>query len=377
MRDSMTFQLKKGWVQYIMRSPKASIHEIDKGKRYRVFVEAGRDPKTGKRVRHTRVVRGSRTKAEQVKAEMLARVGYTDTIREEMTLSQFFDAMFLPDAKVRLRPTTVSGYAKHYDTHVRDDLGGQPLGKITPLSITLWLSGIDGQARKFEAFKLLRLVLSKAVKWDLMDSNPCKRVDPPKKASYKPEVLDAQDAAVYLWHFSGHQIEPAIIIALGAGLRRSEICALDWADVTPSGAISVHHGITVVDGKPHDDDTKTEFSHRTVHLPQSFAERLNAFRRPSGPVVTDSDGKRIHPDVLTRSYIRWRDKLPEGVPRVSLKNLRHSSLTILVDSGVDILTASRRAGHSNVGITSAYYLRPHATVDRAAASRLDEAFGSL
>ncbi len=52
----------------------------------------------------------------------------------------------------------------------------------------------------------------------------------------------------------------------------------------------------------------------------------------------------MKPAVLTHRFIRERDSLPEGVKRISLKNLRHTSLTLAYDSGADLLDVSRRAG---------------------------------
>ncbi len=358
-----------------MRSAQASVVEIEKGKRYRVFVEAGRDPRTGERRRFSRRVRGSRKDAERVKVEMLAAIGEPGIARESMTLDGFWRAMYLPNCEERLRPNTVESYADNYRKFLEGPLGAVRIAEVTPAMARRVIDSVDGASKRFEAYKMLRQIMSRAVRWGIVDSNPCDGVDVPKKPKYRPEVLDAQDAAVYLWHFRGTVVEPAVLIALGGGLRRSEICALDWSDVSTDGAVSVSHAITVVNGQPHDGDTKTEFGHRTVHLPAGIAARLNELRRPGEPVCVDAFGQRCHPDVLTRNYIRIRNTLPEGVPRISLKNMRHTSLTLAIDAGVDILAASRRAGHASIAITSAYYVRPHDDVDKATARAIDGILG--
>lgn len=358
-----------------MRSAHGSIQELDKGKRYRITVEAGRDPKTGKRVRETRTVRGSRKKAEQVKGEMLAALGNTEYAREQLTLDEFFHGMYLPNCRERgLRPGTVAGYEAHYSQLVDDHMGRFLLSSITPIALNRWLAGIDGQKKKAAAYKLMRQVLNRAVKWDLLDANPCARVEAPKAERYRPDVLSADDAAAYLHAFRGTTVETAVLLALGGGFRRSEIVALDWEDVTPDGVVSVSKGITSVAGKAHLDAPKTEFSERRVHLPSFASSRLNELRRASGPVCADADGNRYNPDAMTRAYIRIRDAMGEDVKRVPFKNLRHTSLSLAIESGTDLLAVSRRAGHANVGITAAYYLRPSEEIDKAAADRLDGLF---
>lgn len=357
-----------------MRSAQASIVELDKGKRYRVFVQAGRDPKTGKRKRKTKTVRGSRKDAEKVKAKMLVEIGEPDYARDEITFAELWHDYYIPHCRENLRERTVFGYEQHYKL-VEDPLGPLKLSRITSYVLQSALDAIDGENRRFEAFKVARQALNKAVRWGLIESNPCDAVERPKKPRYEPEVLDAQDAEVYLWHFRDTPIEAAVLLAIGAALRRSEIIALDWGDVSGGKAI-VDDAVTSVGGRATEGDTKTPFSCRGVHLPTRIGERLEELRKdPHTPVLASPTGLRMNPDNLTRDYTAWAKKLPAGVPRIPLKNLRHTSLTLTLEGGADLLAVSRRAGHSSVAITSAYYLRPHEGVDKAAAASLDAKLG--
>lgn len=350
-----------------------SIQEIEKGRLYRVQVECGFDPATGKRVRMVKRVHGTRKDAERVRAAMLVQSG--SPVRQRMTLDQFWETLYIPDCEGRLFKSTIQGYENHYKVLVKPFLGGLWLDRITPPVVASWLAVIDGQSRKFEGFKLLRQILNKAVRWDLLESNPCSRTEVPKRPSaYEPETLPAEFVPAYLDAFRGTDVEAAVLIALGGGLRRSEIAALDWEDFDGS-SITVDDAITSIGGKPHDGDTKSRFSKRTVHLPASICERLEDLRG-SGAVLKDTDGNRMNPDNLTHRYERVVRKLPEGVPRVSLKNLRHTSLTLALQGGAELLTVSRRAGHSNVNITARYYLRPDSSVDVAAAAGLDGLFNA-
>lgn len=88
-------------------------------------------------------------------------------------------------------------------------------------------------------------------------------------------------------------------------------------------------------------------------------------------MVDNIIGMPMNPDNISKYYNDIRDTLPPEVPRIPFKNLRHTSLTLALESGADLLAVSRRAGHSNVGITSAYYLRPDETVDRKTVDSFD------
>lgn len=352
-----------------MRSALGSVMEVDKGKRYRVFVTTGFDPITGKRIRKSKMVRGTRADAERFKAAWLAKLG--DEPSTDMPLDDFWEYVYLPSCKARLRPTTIQGYEGHYSVHIREKLGFVNLSKITPAMIADWLSSIEGTSRKFEAYKMLRQILNKAVTLNFIKTNPCKNVERPQRnTSYEPELIGAKDARTYIRVSHGKPWEKIVLMAIGAGLRRSEIVGLDWSDISSDGAVMIDNGITSVKGKAHDDDPKSKFGRRKVYLPQSIHDRLEELRE-EGPFIQDSNGNRMNPDNVSKLYSKLFDELPAGVPHVSLKNLRHSSLTLALEGGSELLAVSRRAGHSSVNITAKYYLRPSDEVDKKAARGLD------
>ncbi len=356
-----------------MRSAQGSVTKREDGA-WRVQVSCGRDPVTGKRIRKQKIVRGTKRQAEKVKQEMLVEADKRRAIGKSMTLDRFWQLFYLPDVEGRLRLSTISDYESKYRTYIRPTLGDLNLTDVTPMVIDAWVHSIDGTSKQHKAFQLLHQVMARAVRLDAIDSNPCDRLERPRKPQdYEPEVLTAEEVAEYVKVFAGTQLEAAILLCLGCALRRSELVALDWDDIQ-DGEVSVTHAVTSVDGVAHDDDPKSRFGMRSIAIPPSFADRLEELRS-TGPVVQDSNGGRLHPDNLSKYYKRQLRKLPEGVKRIPLKNLRHTSLSLAANAGVDILAISRRAGHSGVGITSRYYLRPDKSVDRATADAMDKLLG--
>ena len=356
-----------------MRSQLGTVYPDGEG-RWRVQVTGPVNPTTGKPIRKSKTVRGSRREAERVKVAMLAEMGRTDAARGKMTLDGFWEDVYLPSCESRLAPTTVQGYVSHYDTHVMRALGCYELERITPAVVSAWLDGIEGDARKFEAWKILRQVLSSAVRRDLIDSNPCKRIRPPKKRKKPMEVLDAEDAQVYLWHYEHTPLGPLVMVAIGCGLTRSELCGLDWGDVRGQ-AVTVDNAVTTVHGRASDGATKNAYRTRTAYLPAPIAERLERLRRAdSEPLCADSRGNRMNPDNVSKLYRRLQDGLPDGCARVCLKNLRHTSLTLAVESGADVYAVARQAGHASVNTTTAFYLKPDDRLQKSVAESMGNMF---
>lgn len=107
-------------------------------------------------------------------------------------------------------------------------------------------------------------------------------------------------------------------------------------------------------------------------MPNKLLKRLREIAPESGPIVVNDAGKRYHPDSISHLYAEELKTLPEGVPRITLKNLRHSSLTLAYDESGDLLAVSRRAGHSSTTITARYYVRPQSDRDREVADMMDK-----
>lgn len=352
-----------------MRSQKGSLKEIKKGL-WRVVVEFPRH-EDGSRNQVKRHVRGTRKDALAVQMELFVQAG--EDVQSEMLLGQYCTEVYLPAKKGELKPSAYQAYYDRIHLHVIPGLGDVPLADLTPAMIRRWIASKDSPAVQRECRKMLHMVCQHAVYDDHLKSNPVSRVRPPKVERYEPEVLDAEDVAVYLWHFRGMRSEPFVLVAMGCGLRRGEIVALDVSDVNPkTGAIRVDSSVVQVKGGPVEGVPKTHASIRTVHLPEPFLSRLLEILPPDGPICRTLDGGRLTPSSVTHLYLRELSLLPEGVPRVSLKNLRHTSLTLAYDATGDIMAAKERAGHTNVSITTQYYVRPTGERDRAAAERIAE-----
>ncbi len=358
-----------------MRSAQASIVKLGE-KHFRVFVEAGRDVKTGKRKRYTKTVRGSRKDAEKAKTELLIKAGNTD-VHSDTTFAEYVHEQYLPEKRTRLKTTSYEAYERRLEQHVIPLIGNVKLCDLTAQDIRKAIASVDGPKVQKEARRMVHMVCQHAVYNDYLQSNPCDRVQPPRVERYDPEVLDEQDIEVYLWHFRGTRAEPVVLLALGGAFRRGEMVALNAEDIDrATGATVIDDSIVPTSNGPERGDPKTENGIRVVHLPKAILSRLLEIIPEQGPVVRRLDGKRYSPEGVTHLYERERSKLPEGVPRISLKNLRHTSLTLSYDSGADILDVSNRAGHSGIGITTRYYVRPKGDRDKRTANLMDEALSA-
>lgn len=358
------FRLGKG---HNVRASQGSVQKLG-DKRWRVRVSAR--TLDGRRTEISKVVRGSRRQAERVKHELLIEAG-REQPSTDMTVREYAEAAYLPGKQAEVKASTLDTYRWRLASSVYPTLGDVPLRKLDAPMVRRWLSAFGNQKAAREAYKMLNMLCAFAVTHDRLPANPCERVVRPKVPRYEPDVLDAAQMAAYLDAFRGSRIEAAVLLAVGCGLRRGEICGLDVEDVDfAAGTVTVRRSYSIVEGRPRMDTPKSATSARTVHIPPALLERLRDIAPESGPVLVGRHG-RLHPKRVFEEYRKTvRDA---GLPYVPLKNLRHSSLTLAYDSGGRLLDVRDRAGHSSEAITAHYYVRPRRSGDAAIADAMGAA----
>ena len=162
-------------------------------------------------------------------------------------------------------------------------------------------------------------------------------------------------------------VRDAALIAVlsGSGLRRSEMVALNLGDFDPENS-----SLLVRKGKGG--------KSRTVYLPLGAVSALDAWLAVRG----DAPGALISPvfrggrveirritDQAVMVILRKRAK-SAGVASFSPHDFRRTFITNLLSAGVDVLTVSRLAGHSDPATTQKYDLRPEVAKRQAVQQHL-------
>lgn len=334
-----------------------------------ITVNAGYDPVTGKRVRLSRVVRGSKREVERELEKLQASTGKVQPSAGRVTLHAYMVDTWLPTLAEQQR-RTVEGYESIIEHHIQDTIGRFRLDEITPYMIELWLAklkttGMSGTTRR-NVFRVLSGALARAAEWGHLPSSPAVNIKCPRPDDHDPVVLTVEEANRLLDSFSGSELMAGVTIALATGLRRSEVCGLTWGDVDlKAGTIAVSKTMQESRGEVYAGPTKTRLSHRLVTLP-AWAIRELTECRGVGRVVPCS------PNQFTSRYRAIRDKAK--LPAVPLRDLRHTHGTLAIEAGVDLVSVSRRLGHSNTAITDKHYLRPKRSADQVAADKIDALF---
>lgn len=283
-----------------------------------------------------------------------------------------------------------------YNIYKRKPVAGQTARKVCGVLGVLFEEGfepskpIKGLSNKTikHHHRLISAILNQAVFWQVIPSNPATRVRPPRVPRTEAKYLDEKQTAKLLELMENESVphQTMIKMFLYSGLRRGEMCGLEWGDIDfENHLITVRRSSQYVSGKGiFTKETKTETSDRTIKLPSQAFEVLKEYRlwqkqerlkmgdrwEASDRIFTQDDGKPIHPDTITgwfREFIANTD-----LPQITVHSLRHTNITLLIAAGVPLRTVSYRAGHAQTSTTENIYAHAIRTADEMAADALDD-----
>ena len=190
---------------------------------------------------------------------------------------------------------------------------------------------------------VIHSALKYAVKTDMLIQNVADKVDRPRKNSFQPVFLSADEMQKMFEALRGTKLELPVLVAAFYGLRRSEVVGLKWDAIDfEQGTISVKRTVTstIIDGKYQEfeqQSAKTKSSLRTLPLIGSFREYFMQVKEAQelnkqvcgncynyeydGFVFVDELGERMRVEYLTNAFPKFLES--HGLRRMRFHDLRH------------------------------------------------------
>lgn len=362
-----------------------------------------RDPATGRwasRAGTFDTLRAAKAARAKIRSDQ-ATGSHVD--RSRLTVAQYLVDEWLPGVRSgRRAKATKNDYEGIVRRHLVPRLGAVPLQALTPRQVeqlkdVLLAEGrVDGQgglsSRSVQyVLVVLGAALDDALKRGLLQRNPVRLVDGPRRQRKEIRVWGPEQLGEFLRGAVSNRLYPAFVLAATTGMRRGEVCGLRWADVDlEEGRLSVVGARVVVGYAVEESSTKTAAGRRSVRLDVGTVAALRAWRtaqmeerlawgpayEASGLLFTKEDGSPIHPQTLSVAFGRLVRKL--GLPRITFHGLRHSWATCALKSKVHVKVVQERLGHSSSRVTLDTYSHVIGGMDQDAADVVAGAiFGSL
>ena len=312
-----------------------------------------------------------------------------------MTLGQWLDRWLTEYKAGTVRPGTLEGYRRYIEYYIKPQLGDKQISLISQQDIQRMYRRLKTEGRIHEHPEMghqlsdsmvrhihstLHAALKDAVQAHVIPRNPTEGTTAPKP-NYKPkriltgEELDAFRAMVEqdgVWR-DFFQTE------LMTGLRRGEICGLQWSDFDGNtGTLKVCRTLhSQRKGEYTVGETKTNQGMRTIILPHSVTEILR--RRKA-----DAISQWIFPDPVkpedpvdpNAAYRHMKTLLQRaGLPSIRFHDLRHTFATLALENGMDVKTLSAMLGHVSAATTLDIYTHITDDMRLTAAANIDRGIG--
>ena len=306
------------------------------------------------------------------------------------TVEQFL-TQWLDGHRTSIRSRTHERYEEYVRLHIVPIIGHIQLQKLTAQHIkALYSKKLDEGLSPTTVNSLhgvLHKALEDAVKWELVVKNVSHIVDPPRRAHYEITALTMEQAQKLLETAKGHNMEALFMLALTTGMRRGEILALKWQDVSfIEKTIQVRRTFTRTPGHRYvEAETKTKRSRRNIVLPQIVVDLLLQHRVHQAEVKSEAGehwqerdlvfctslGTPLNPNKVLERFKTLLKRA--GLPDMRFHDLRHSAATILLTMRIHPKIVQELLGHNQISMTMDIYSHVLPTMQGDAMSQLNDA----
>ncbi len=364
----------------------------------------------GKPIRHTKTVHGTKVQAKIELAKFVAEVEQGTVIEgKSITFKEFTEIWKRDYGSKELAPSTYRRYLGMLESRILPYLGHFKLDKIKPTDIMKFYDMLDkdtqirrvkcnngyrtlkplSQKTILEHHRLIRAMLHRAVYWQLLFSNPCERVQPPKSKKPKRRYYDDEQCKVLLSNLNELSVDDikyktAITLTLFTGVRLGELMGLEWSDIDfTNGIVSINKSSQYLSDKGVFTKTpKTESSIREVAIPDFVVSLLEEYRlwyemqksiygelwTNSDRLFVQSDGKPMHPSTISKWFVKFVKEI--GLPVINFHGLRHTNATLLISQNIDVAVVAARLGHAQITTTFNFYVHPIISHNKSAGNVL-------
>ncbi|MGH3501726.1 MAG: tyrosine-type recombinase/integrase [Nocardioidaceae bacterium] len=377
------------------------------GQRWRFQIYVPKDPERPE-LGDTRLTRGgfnSLDEAQRALAQALNKKKSNARFQSKVpTIGEYADHWI---AGLRLQNSTIEGYKKIVRNHVTPYLGAIRLDQFTATRIAAHYRELETSGRRdkpgygnplsantvSKVHVLLAAMLDAAVDDGLILLNPAKKkrtVNPPTSSQVRaqtPEMITwtgPQLHAFLTWNLYdlNDELFPLWRTLAYTGMRRSEALALRWSDINFAAArISVRRAVDIT--APHTTKVTKTGSSRVIDVDAETLRVLKAHKADRGAISLDlaradsyifgdDQGAVRVPDAITSRWTRrldWACAKIDGLQRVTLKGLRHTHATLLLEMGVHPKVVQERLGHSTITTTMNIYSHVTPTMQKSAVER--------
>lgn len=342
---------------------------------WRIEVDMGFDS-NGKRKKIIETYKGNKKEAKARESEIKAQIKSGTFIeRNSFTYEMFINKWLKDYAIPTLAPKTLFEY-KRMLKYIINELGFIKIKDIRPLHLLDFYNKLRNREKKLSNntilhyYTLNNTILNHAVKWQLIINNPNQKVDRPKliKKEAKHYDIEQTKALLKCLENENSKYRALILLALDTGARRGEITGLEWEDINfKKEYITINKttqciGNKIIEKMPKNNSSirNVPITHVTIKALQEYKENQELLKKKLGnkwlnskKIFTTANGGIMYPDTPSKIFNKIIKKY--NLPIINFHALRHTSVSLLIASGIHTQVISKRVGHSSASTTQNIY----------------------
>ncbi|GAA3801912.1 site-specific integrase [Qipengyuania pelagi] len=260
-------------------------------------------------------------------------------------LDRTFEAAAEAWIEAKNRPDLIR---RQLELHVYPDWRDRKLGSIKRAEIRDLIQGLEGDVLPNRVLATIKTVFGYAISQDWIETSPADRIDKPNSEAARERFL-SMDEVARVWNASGllgYPDGPWMRLLLLTGQRRSEVAAMQWADLDLDNAtwtLTAAH-------------TKAKRAH-LVPLAPAAVDIIKAMPELGDYVFSTSANSPIKGFARSKRQLdEWLESKCAGLSEPwRYHDLRRTAATHMVRLGIPELVVSRVLNHRVQGVTGQVY----------------------
>lgn len=289
------------------------------------------------------------------------------------TVRQYADGVYMPTKETTLSENARSSYRMFLDRHILPILGDTLLTEATPAMLTKLLVDFQrtgkSHATCVKLYNILNGLFQMAFLDDSIQINPMLKVKRPVPRKDEAAVDEAEKAYTVdemsriLKCLKEEPLKWRTYITLMAdtGIRRGEACGLNWSDVDFNTlTVTVRRNLQYTPSAGVYEAAPKNGKARVVDIGADTAVLLKQLRSEQASTcmsryvfTQDGSPEPMHPQTPTRYFRKFGKRY--GVEDFHPHKLRHTSASLAITNGADVVSVSERLGHSDTAVTLRMY----------------------
>ena len=362
--------------------------------------DVGVDAKGNRKTRYSSF-KGTKRDAEIELARLVAQNASGEGIDpSKVTVLEFLERWERDWATTNVGLKTLERYRGLLKLYVKPRIGAMRLQKLRAVHLNelytalLRSGGQDGRPLSPRSVghvhRVLHRALGHAATWALASQNVASLVSPPPVPDGEIIILTEEQIGATLHYLQGRTLRPIVSFLLGTGARRGEALAVRWSDIDfQKNVVRIERSLEQTKGSLRIKSPKTKHGRRSISISPWLVAELKSHRARQDErrlalglgrapddmtVFARWNGELRSPSRLSQSFADVMDVLEIDC---TLHGLRHTHVSQLIASGLDVLTISRRIGHASPSITLNVYSHMFSNTDARAAEIMEATFAKV